>query len=189
MLVSALDNIKYLVGGTGLLTLLYYFVQVAANRASFKSSKQKLTIDFLNEWRDPEFTKSRHYINDSISKRVFSQNNDFIEKGYRFLEKEDKEHILKVSFFCDYIGSLVAAKALDNKLLFTMIGNPIIRYWKIMSPLLNKEREYKNKDNEDFEINKNKKNYDELYQSGFEHLFVEASKFSQRSSLKLKRVK
>lgn len=157
-------------------------IQVMLNAASLKATKTKLTVDFLNEWRKKEFKDSQRFVL-TVIKEKLSNDRCFAYKGFSSLEGEEKEHVLATSYFLDYLGNLLAAKALDEKLLLTMLAQPIINHWETLRPMVYQERKKRN-----LMSAKDNPRYKENYQGGFENLYMRAKEFKQEDALKSMRL-
>jgi hypothetical protein len=198
--LSAFLNIigDFLVGNRELITLavatlalLISLYQIFFTRGHYKrqigSTKLRQTLDFLNEWRQPEFKETQFHILNIVSQKLVNDPT-FRFKGYRYLDKDDKKAVQVVSYFFDYSGNISGTNYLDTVLLLTMLARPILDHWNIISPLLIEGRKIRQNIASSQKMPSQPK-YKERYQAGFEHLAAEAYWFSQRRALKLKSMK
>lgn len=186
-----LSEHTFWLGSAGTLTILipavYYATQFAVGRANLQAAKRKLTLEFLNEWRQPEFNKSRQHVLRTVLRKCKEGGESFVEKGYAGLTEADKLHVIRVSYFCDYLGNMIALKAVEEKLLLTILCRPIIDHWHVLRPLIEAERRNRLASaSHDAAAGKTGDNYLEKYQAGFEHLYDSASNFKQKGALDLK---
>lgn len=144
----------------------------------------KATMDLLAEWRDPAFKESQAYVLEQIPTKLAAGNGSYAKRGYRNLDAVDRAHVTRVSYYFDYLGNLIAAKAVDKQLVLTIIARPIIDHWRTLRPLIYFER--KNREYQSEEESVESDFYVERYQGGFEHLYVLAREFRQLSSLPLR---
>lgn len=169
-LISLITNL--VLSGALLIVSIYFSLRGVVK------NKQEVTLNFLNEWRDMNFRDSQQYALSVIAGKL-KDDPDFVLRGYRGLDKEDKPHVLRVSFFFDYVGNMLAAKAIDKKLILTVISRPIINHWLVLRPLLRTERKLRQLD-----VINNSSGYMARYQAGFEHVYLLAIKFQMKKALK-----
>ena len=174
-----LDTILGKTGGTiAIFIVSLTIIQIILNESALKANKIKFTVDFLNEWREKEFKDSQRFVLTTIKEKLLNDK-CFVHKGFSNLEGDEKEHVLAVSYFLDYLGNLLAAGALHEKLLLTMLAQPIINHWETLRPLLYQERKMRNP-----MLTKDNTLYKENYQGGFENLYIRAKEFKKEEMLK-----
>jgi hypothetical protein len=113
--------------------------QARSNIRHAKHSRSlPVTAEIFREWRSREFRTSVHNLLALPPDKA---------AGYRFpnLSEDLREDAYRVCYFFDYIGTIVAFKIISEDIVIATMGTQIIQVWTAIFPVINNERDYRNK--------------------------------------------
>ena len=102
---------------------------------SQKANYLPILVTLFQELRSKQFKDSQNYVIHNLGKDCNPKD------GYWQLNEKSRDHVIKVSFFMDLIGLLVAWKIIDQDIIISFMGNTILTVWNKLYPFLEGEKE------------------------------------------------
>jgi hypothetical protein len=111
-------------------------VAVAAERAN----SLPVASDVFKEFRSQEFQDHLRKVWDNAPRNANAP-----EDGFQSLPDDWRDSAYTVAYFFEYLGVLVAYKIVPDEIVIDFSANLLVRTWRALEPLIQKERTYREK--------------------------------------------
>lgn len=100
------------------------------NQIAEGSKSLQAVVEIFREHRDAQQVSARHWIRDELRDRLGGAS--LSTDGFRSLTELEKERILRVAFFYDDIGVMVARRIIELDLVSGYLGTSVLEIWNIV---------------------------------------------------------